>query len=132
MIMVTLIRLGLLALLITLIWQARPQRLDVTLGQAQTIYQSSAGSFRVTVTVIPYGNDNGVADLEIRSNDQLVGVVPSHYNYDFFANQPAGWQRRTWVDGDWQRDLLLVTADAAGYAYVSSQDGRLYWGNAAE
>lgn len=31
------------------------------------------------------------------------------------------------IDGDWRRDLMLATADEPGYAYVSSQDGKLYW-----
>jgi len=124
---VLVVRVGLVALLLTLIWQGRPQRLDVRLDQTQTVYQANAGAFAVTVTLIPQGNDNGPVTLTMRSGAQMVGTIESHYNYDFFANQPAGWLRRTWVDGDWQRDLQIVTADAPGYAYVSSQDGKLYW-----
>ena len=120
-------RVGLVALLLTLIWQGRPQRLDVRLEQTQTVYQANAGTIAVTVTLFPQGNDNGPVILEIRSNDQVAGTIESHYNYDFFTNQPAGWLRRTWVDGDWQRDLLLTTSDAPGYAYISSQNGKLYW-----
>ena len=124
---VRLVRVGLVVLLLTLIWQGLPQRLDVRLEQTQTVYQANAGTIAVTVTLFPQGNDNGPVILEIRSNDQLAGTIESHYNYDFFANQPAGWLRRTWVDSDWQRDLQIITADALGYAYVSSQDGKLYW-----
>ncbi len=127
MIIVTLLRLGLVALLVTLLWQGRPQRLDVTLGQAQTIYIANTGSYRVTITLTPHGNDNGPVTITIQSNGQPVGVIESHYNYDFFANQPAGWFQQRWIDGDWRRDLLLTTADGASYAYVSSQDGKLYW-----
>ncbi len=132
MITIILLRLSLVVLLLTLIWQALPQRLDVALGQTQTIYHARAGAFAVTVTLLPQGNDNGPVTLEIRSDTQLVGVIQSHYNYDFFANQPAGWLHRRWIDGDWQRDLQIATADAAGYAYVSSQDGKLYWVDAGE
>lgn len=124
---VIMIRVGLMVLLSTLIWQGLPQRLDVTVGQTATVYPSKAGTIAVTVTLFPQGNDNGAVILEIRSHEQLVGTIESHYNYDFFADQPAGWLRRTWVDGDWQRDLLIVTAGRPGYAYVSSQDGKLYW-----
>lgn len=124
---VLLVRVGLLALLLTLLWQGLPQRLDVRLEQAQTVYQASAGAFTVTITLVPHGNDNGPVTLTMHSGTHLVGTIESHYSYDFFANQPAGWLRRTWVDDDWQRDLQIVTADASGYAYISSQDGKLYW-----
>ena len=124
---VRLVRVGLVVLLLTLIWQGLPQRLDVRLEQAPTVYQANAGAFTVTITLMPQGNDNGPVTLTMRSGARLVGTIESHYNYDFFANQPAGWLRRTWVDGDWQRDLQIVTADAPGYAYISSQDGKLYW-----
>jgi hypothetical protein len=127
MIVVTLLRLGLVALLVTLLWQGRSQRLDVTLEQAQTIYVANAGAYRVTMTLTPHGNDNGPVTIEIQSDGQVVGVIDSSYNYDFFANQPAGWFQQRWIDGDWRRDLLLATTDGAGYAYVSSQDGKLYW-----
>lgn len=127
MMVVTLLRLILAALLVTLLWQGRPQRLDVRLGQAQTVYVANAGAYRVTMTLTPHGNDNGPVTLEIQSNGQVVGVIESQYNYDFFANQPAGWLRRTWIDSDWQRDLRLLTADTAGDVYVSSQDGKLHW-----
>ena len=121
------LRLGLVALLVTLLWQGRPQRLDVKIGEAQTVYVATAGAYRVTMTLTPHGNDNGPVTLEIQSNGDPVGVIESHYNYDFFANQPAGWFQQRWIDGDWRRDLMLVTADGASYAYVSSQDGKLYW-----
>lgn len=127
MLIVTLVRLGLVALLVTLLWQGRPQRLDVTLGQVQTIYGANAGAYRVTMTLTPHGNDNGPVTVTIQSNGQPIGVIESQYNYDFFANQPAGWFRQRWIDGDWRRDLLLATADSSGFAYVSSQDGKLYW-----
>lgn len=52
---------------------------------------------------MPHGNDNGPVTLAMRSGTHLVGTIESHYNYDFFADQPAGWLRHTWVDGDWQR-----------------------------
>ncbi|MCE7982630.1 MAG: hypothetical protein DYG89_15705 [Caldilinea sp. CFX5] len=126
MTLVTLLRLGLLVLLLTLIWQGWPQRLDVTLGETATVYQANAGAFAVTITLIPHGNDNGPVDLNIYRDQQLLGVIPAQYNYDSFANQPAGWLRRTWVDGDWRRDLMLITANRPGYAYVSSEDGKLY------
>lgn len=126
MIVVTLLRLGLAALLVTLLWQGRPQRLDVTLGEAQTLYVANAGAYHVAMTLTPHGNDNGPVTLEIQSNGQPIGVIESQYNYDFFANQPAGWFQQRWIDSDWQRDLLLTTADGASYAYVSSQDGKLY------
>lgn len=127
MLIVTLLRLGLVALLVTLLWQGRPQRLDVTLGQAQTLYVANAGSYRVTMTLTPHGNDNGPVIVTIQSNGQPIGVIESQYNYDLFANQPAGWFQQRWIDGDWRRDLLLATADSSGFAYVSSQDGKLYW-----
>ncbi len=126
MLIVTLLRLGLAALLVNLLWQGRPQRLDVTLGQAQTIYVANAGVYRVTMTLTPHGNDNGPVTLQLQSNGQPVGVIESQYNYDLFANQPAGWFQQRWIDGDWRRDLLLATADGSGFAYVSSQDGKLY------
>lgn len=126
MIVVTLLRLVLAALLVTLLWQGRPQRLDVTLGQEQTVYVANAGAYRVTMTLTSHGNDNGPVTIAIQSNGQPVGVIESHYNYDFFANQPAGWFQQRWIDGDWRRDLLLTTADGSSYAYVSSQDGKLY------
>ena len=121
------LRLGLVALLVTLLWQGRPQRLDVKIGEAQTVYVATAGDYRVTMKLTPHGNDNGPVTLEIQSNGDPVGVIESHYNYDFFANQPAGWFQQRWIDGDWRRDLLLSTTDGASYAYVSSQDGKLYW-----
>lgn len=126
MIVVTLLRLGLVALLVTLLWQGRPQRLDVTLGQVQTVYVANAGVYHVTITLTPHGNDNGSVTVTIQSNGQPIGVIESQYNYDFFANQPAGWFQQRWIDGDWRRDLMLVTADESGYAYVSSRDGKLY------
>lgn len=127
MMIVILLRVGLIALLVALLWQGRPQRLDVIVGQPQTIYVANAGDYRVTMTLTPHGNDNGPVTIEIQSNGQPIGVIESHYNYDFFANQPAGWFQQRWIDGDWQRDLMLVTADESGYTYVSSQDGKLYW-----
>lgn len=127
MLIVTLLRLGLAALLVILLWQGRPQRLDVTLGQAQTIYVANVGVYRVTMTLTPHGNDNGPVTVTIQSNGQPIGVIESQYNYDLFANQPAGWFQQRWIDGDWRRDLLLATADGSGFAYVSSQDGKLYW-----
>lgn len=130
--LIAFLRIGLAALLLTLLWQGRPQRLDVRLGQPQTVYQATAGAFPITITLIPHGNDNGPVTLTIHSGARLVGTIESHYNYDFFANQSAGWLRHTWVDGDWQRDLQIVIANRLGYAYISSQDGQLYWSTREE
>lgn len=43
---VLLVHVGLVALLLTLLWQGWPQRLDVRLEQAQTVYQANARVYR--------------------------------------------------------------------------------------
>ncbi len=123
--LVFIVRLILLGCLIWLIWDSLPRRLDVKLRQAQTVYQSWAGSQPVTVTLIAHGDDNGSVTIEVRSADRLVGSIESQYNYDFFSNQPAGWLRRTWIDGDWQRDLLLITSASDDVYGISSRDGKI-------
>lgn len=123
--LVFIVRLILLGCLIWLIWDSLPRRLDVKLGQSQTVYQSWVGSQPVTVTLIAHGDDNGSVTIEVRSADRLVGSIESQYNYDFFSNQPAGWLRRTWIDGDWQRDLLLITSASDDVYGISSRDGKI-------
>ena len=118
-------RLALIGLLGWLLWEAVPQRLDVDIGASETVYQSHTGSFAVRIILIADGADNGAVELKLQSNDTFVGTIHSHYNYDLFSNQPGGWMRLTWVDGDWQRDLLLIASDGQGNYYVSSIDGKL-------
>lgn len=119
-------RLLLTGLLIALVWTVLPERLDVALGQIQTSYQKMAGDYSITIKLVPHGNDNGTVEMEISSNGAVMGTLHSAYNYDFFANQPAGWMRRTWIDGDWQLDLLLLPSENDQIYFVSSINGQLY------
>ncbi|MFN8440530.1 MAG: hypothetical protein U0175_07175 [Caldilineaceae bacterium] len=123
---VALVRLALIGLLVWLLWDAFPQQLDVDIGAPETVYQSHAGSVAVRIILIADGDDNGAVELKLQSNDTFVGTIHSQYNYDLFSNQPAGWMRLTWIDGDWQRDLLLIPSDGQGNYYLSSIDGKLH------
>jgi hypothetical protein len=102
-----------------------PTRLDVNLHEPSTVYATQAGSYAVTLTLQPMGDDNGPVMIEIVSNGQNVGQIESLYDYDLFSDDPAGEMWHTWIDGDVWRDVVIKTAYEELY-YISSRDGQLY------
>jgi len=105
---------------------AYPRRLDVTLGQPETVVALQAGARAVTVRLVPTGNDNGVVDLLISVDGGAPTRLESVYDYDLFSDQPAGYWSYRWVDFDGWPDLVISTSDQpARSVVVGTQDGQL-------
>jgi hypothetical protein len=102
-----------------------PTRLDVDIHEPSTDYATQAGSYAITLTLRPQGDDNGPVLIDVTSNGQNVGQFESIYNYDLFSNEPAGEMWHTWVDDDVWRDVVISTPLDGKY-YISSRDGKLY------
>jgi hypothetical protein len=106
-------------------WSCRPQRLEVEIGEPETVYSSNSGEYEVLISLHPLGNDNGPVEV-IVSTEAGVSVIRSMYNYDLFSEQPAGTLARFWMDGDIWPDVIIAPTEPAEIYFVSSQDGLAY------
>lgn len=105
---------------------AYPRRLDVTLGQPETVVDLQAGARAVTVRLVPTGNDNGVVGLLISVDGGAPTRLESVYDYDLFSDQPAGYWSYRWVDFDGWPDLVISTSDQpARSVVVGTRDGQV-------
>ncbi len=102
-------------------------RLDVTIGQPETVYDLRAGGHAVTVRLHPTGNDNGVVEIVIDVDGVQRATLESLYDYDLFADQPAGEWSYRWVDADVWPDLVVSTSEIpARSVYVGTRDGEVH------
>lgn len=102
-------------------------RLDVNIGQPSTAYELWSGTRTVKVLLRPHGDDNGDVMIIVEVDHNLVANTLSYYDYDLFANQPAGTWEYRWIDADLWPDLVIMTSTTPAESfYVGSRDGQVY------
>jgi hypothetical protein len=106
-----------------------PQELDCCFStHKDKMYRFLVGKHSIEIRFTDWktNGEGSYVNLRIISNGAEVAVLPSVYDYDFFAVGAPARVHWFWIDDDWQQDLVIET-NRIGLKkyYISSRDGRV-------